>query len=46
MKTKIFNSLLLAVMGMFVFSACDDDDITVNTTPIVKEVNLRLAPRP
>ena len=38
MKTKIFNSLLLAVMGMFVFSACDDDDITVNTTPIVKEV--------
>lgn len=38
MKTKIFNSLLLAVMGIFAFSACDDDDVTVNTAPIVNEV--------
>ena len=38
MKTKIFNSLLFAMMGMFAFTACDDDDVTVNTTPVVKEV--------
>ena len=36
MKNKIFFSIMAFVLG-FCFTACSDDDIAVNTTPLLKD---------
>jgi hypothetical protein len=38
MRNKVFKSLLLALMSVFAFTACDDDDTNISTTPIIKSV--------
>jgi hypothetical protein len=39
MKNKLFKGLLGALACVFAFSACsDDEDYTINTTPIIKSV--------
>jgi hypothetical protein len=38
MKNKLFKSLLLALACIFSFTACNDDEPYINTTPIVQSV--------